>query len=136
MRILVINTNASDGDTDNMVTRNNIFWALDDALQAGGGNDYDHDLYFGDIPGGAEPHGLEGVAVYDSGNGPVEFFLGPSSPGLDAGVDLPGFNDLAAGEGPDWGAFERGAPPLEFGVHAYRAPATEPPFPPTGLVFD
>jgi hypothetical protein len=131
-----INTSASDGDADNMVTRNNIFYAIDDALQAGGGNDYDYDLYLGDIPDGAEPHGHEGVAVYDAGNGADEHFLAAGSPGLDAGVDLPGFNDLTAGEGPDLGAFERGAAPLEFGVNAYRTPATEPPPPPTGLGFD
>jgi hypothetical protein len=41
------------------------------------------------------------------------------NPLRDAGVILPGFNDAYKGEGPDLGAFEFGAAPLEFGRRAY-----------------
>ena len=127
-----ITTNSSGGNARNMVARNNILYLRDDALQAGGGNDYDHDLYHGEIPDGAEPNGTEGVAVYDPANGPAEYFLADSSPGHDAGTALHGFNAGFVGDAPDMGAFERGAPPLEFGRWAYRGP-TERPDPPDDL---
>jgi len=41
------------------------------------------------------------------------------NPLIDGGVLIPGFNDDYRGEGPDIGAFEVGAPPLEFGRRAY-----------------
>ncbi|MGM0506534.1 MAG: right-handed parallel beta-helix repeat-containing protein [Bacteroidota bacterium] len=41
------------------------------------------------------------------------------NPLRDGGTILPGFNDGYRGEGPDLGAFEFGAPPLEFGRRAY-----------------
>jgi len=41
------------------------------------------------------------------------------NPLIDSGIVLPGFNDGFRGEGPDIGAFEVGAPPLEFGRRAY-----------------
>ncbi len=41
------------------------------------------------------------------------------NPLRDAGAFLPGFNDDYKGSGPDLGAFEFGAPPLEFGRRAY-----------------
>lgn len=41
------------------------------------------------------------------------------NPLIDSGVILPGFNDNYKGSGPDIGAFETGAPPLQFGRHAY-----------------
>ena len=41
------------------------------------------------------------------------------NPVIDAGVPLPGFNDGFVGTAPDLGAFEVGAPPLQFGRRAY-----------------
>lgn len=41
------------------------------------------------------------------------------NPLIDSGTNLPGFNDGFAGKGPDLGAFETGAPPLQFGRRAY-----------------
>lgn len=41
------------------------------------------------------------------------------NPVIDAGERLPGFNDGFTGEAPDLGAFETGAPPLQFGRRAY-----------------
>ncbi|MCB1121020.1 MAG: hypothetical protein KJT03_05695 [Verrucomicrobiae bacterium] len=49
-------------------------------------------------------------------NGMVEYVKNPL---IDSGVILPGFNEDFKGEGPDVGAFEVGAPPLEFGRRAY-----------------
>ena len=84
--------------------------------------DYDYDLYNGNINAyrGAEPHGIKGVPIYDRYNGDGEFALDPSSPGYDAGVVIPNFNDHYTGAAPDIGAHEAGSPPMEFGVDAYR----------------
>jgi hypothetical protein len=41
------------------------------------------------------------------------------NPIIDGGTILPGFNDNYVGAAPDAGAFEAGAPPLEFGRRAY-----------------
>ncbi len=83
--------------------------------------DYDYDLYNGRIKAaeGAEPHGIQAVPIYDPGNGKNEFALDPSSPGYDAGIRLPNFNDGFTGSGPDMGAHESGTPAMEFGVEAY-----------------
>jgi len=42
-----------------------------------------------------------------------------SNPLIDSGTILPGFNDNFIGKAPDLGAFELGAPPLQFGRRAY-----------------
>ena len=41
------------------------------------------------------------------------------NPMIDGGILIPGFNDDFKGAAPDLGAFEAGAPPLEFGRRAY-----------------
>jgi hypothetical protein len=41
------------------------------------------------------------------------------NPLIDSGTLIPGFNDGFSGKGPDLGAFETGAPPLQFGRRAY-----------------
>jgi hypothetical protein len=43
--------------------------------------------------------------------------LSPTSPGYDAGVRLPNFNDDFQGAGPDMGAHEAGSPAMKFGVN-------------------
>ena len=41
------------------------------------------------------------------------------NPIIDSGILIPGFNDNYKGAAPDIGAFETGAPPLQFGRRAY-----------------
>lgn len=84
--------------------------------------DYDYDLYSGRIKtaGIVEQHGIKGIPIYAANRPEGDFSLDPSSPGFDAGVVIPNFNDGFAGKAPDVGAFEAGSRPMEFGVNAYR----------------
>jgi hypothetical protein len=84
--------------------------------------DYDYDLFNGhnETYPGAEPNGINDVPIYDPGNGDGEFALDSFSPGYDAGVVLPNFNDNYNGAAPDIGAYEAGSLPMEFGVDAYQ----------------
>ena len=66
-----------------------------------------------------EQHGVIGVPVYAASRPPGDFSLDPASPGFDAGVRIPNFNDDVRGQAPDMGAFEAGSTPMEFGVNAY-----------------
>jgi len=130
--IVGISNSTTVAPATNMVSRNNILQvtdatqeSIDDA--AGVGNDYDFDLCNGQVPGWAEIHGWSATPLYDPGGPANTFYLAPWSPGLDWGALLPNFNDDFVGLGPDVGAYERGLPPLEFGVDAYRTtsrPAT------------
>jgi Right handed beta helix region len=117
-----IKNEVDKGSASGMVSRNNILdaWATSISDPAALRNDYDHDLYSGKIPAGAEPKGIRGAPRYDPRNRPGEYFLDPASPGLDAGVLLPNFSDGFAGAAPDMGAYDRGWGALEFGVDAYR----------------
>ncbi len=116
----------------NVMSRNNILHVSDpkypsikdctgvtyhDAL-----GDYDWDLFNGPLEAypGAEPHGIRTVPRYDPANGSGKFALYPRSPGFNAGVVIPNFNDNYNGAAPDMGAFEAGSPPMEFGVKAYQ----------------
>jgi len=85
-------------------------------------SDYDYDLYNGNITArpGSERNGINGVPIYDRNNGDGEFALDSSSPGYDAGVIIPNFNDNYNGAAPDIGAHEAGSPPMEFGINAYQ----------------
>ncbi len=117
------------GQIVNATSRNNILhvasaplWDLKpDPL-----GDYDYDLYSGTrpIPAGQELHGIKGVPIYAEGiglqDGKGQFSLSPASPGYDAALRLPNFNDNLMGRGPDIGAHEAGSPPMEFGADAYR----------------
>jgi hypothetical protein len=114
----------------NTVTRNNIlhiwkaWWSsIDDG--GGSGNDFDYDLFNGNVLAypGAEPFGLVGTPIYAEGNGWVSgaggmYQLAPFSPGYDRGVRLPNFNDDYVGAAPDIGAHEAGSAPMRFGVSA------------------
>jgi len=121
------------GEVLNMTSRNNILFIRSDSSSSIGDrttsstNDFDYDLYSGEInaSGSQEVHGIHGRASYDPTNGPDRFRLAPGSPGYDAGVRIPNFNDDLAGAGPDMGADEAGAPALEFGVQAYSGRAGE-----------
>ncbi|MFP4057870.1 MAG: hypothetical protein ACLF0G_13470 [Candidatus Brocadiia bacterium] len=100
-------------------TRNNLFMGplpgygrIRYRYREGGDFDYDlippHGVYGTDEPvPGREAHAVVGTPrVRDASAG--DFRLRPGSPGIDAGLRLPGLNDGFAGEGPDLGAFERG----------------------------
>lgn len=85
-------------------------------------NDFDFDLYNGQIPLGVEPHGLRGEPIYEAGAGfdrtsnTGRFRLSPSSPGAGAGQPIPNFSTGYTGSAPDVGAHQRGSPPLRFGI--------------------
>jgi hypothetical protein len=119
--------NAHDAKLTNTCTRNNILHVPSggDSINSGSSsstNDFDYDLYNGNIKAyrGAEPNGIKGIPIYDRNNGDGEFALDSSSPGYDAGVVIPNFNDNYNGAAPDIGAHEAGSPPMEFGVNAYQ----------------
>jgi hypothetical protein len=90
-------------------------------------NDYDYDLFNGQIPDGVELHGVRGEPVYAPGAGldpstlTGHFQLAPNSPGAGAGLAIPNFSD-AFGKTPDIGAHQRGASPMRFGVKAEQVP--------------
>lgn len=83
--------------------------------------DYDYDLISGKVSsaGKKEPHGVVGVPVYAANRTAGDFSLAPGSPGFDAGVRIPNFNDDFRGEAPDMGAFEAGSAHMQFGRNAY-----------------
>jgi hypothetical protein len=88
------------------------------------GNDFDYDLYNGQVPPGCEAHGVRGEPVYaaragfDDATKTGQFPLDPSSPGAGAGQPIPNFSRRYAGPAPDMGAHQRGDPPLRYGVEA------------------
>jgi len=92
---------------------------------------FDYDLLvgrtvFADTPHQQEAHGVRGIPKFAPGFGFDEstkagnFALAPSSAGYDQGMAIPNFADSFKGKAPDIGAQEAGAPPMEFGVNAYR----------------
>lgn len=87
-------------------------------------NDYDYDLYNGQILPDQERHGVQGEPVYAAGAGfdPAtrtgRFQLAPDSPGARAGQVIPNFSDGYTGKAPDIGAHQGGAPPMRYGVGA------------------
>ncbi len=115
------------GSILNHVSRNNILHVINSGgssisnkkePESQQSNDFDYDLFNGRIQTykGSEPHGIRGIPIYDPDNGVDEFFLAPGSPGYDAGVRIPNFNDDFKGIAPDIGAYEAGMPPMRFGV--------------------
>ena len=100
---------------ENLVTRNNVFHLRDDDAQNNvvhdrrkpAGNDFDYDLYFGRVRAreGAEAHGIAAEPVYDRAPD-GRLWLRPGTPGHDAGVRIPNFNDDFTGKAPDMGAVE------------------------------
>jgi hypothetical protein len=117
------------GPMVNVTSRNNILHVTQTAIHDQRNDplgDYDYDLYSGRsaIPAGQEKHGVKGEPRYVNGSriedGTAWLPLSLDSPGRDAGLRLPNFNDDLKGQGPDIGAHETGALPMEFGVHAYK----------------
>lgn len=103
----------------NIVSRNNLLWLRDEKGaavfdgQKSPENDFDHDLLNGSVSAapGSEAHGIVATPVLGA---PLDvrrawsMTLQPGSPGHDAGVPLPNFNEGFAGAAPDIGAFEAG----------------------------
>ena len=82
-------------------------------------NDFDHDLLAGK-PITVHPqwaHAIKGKPIYADDDQPKDFTQTPDSPGYDAGVRLPNFNDNFTGKAPDMGAQEAGKPLVKFGVN-------------------
>lgn len=96
-------------------------------------NDFDYDLVNGLVTGsnGQEANGWKGTPAYSAGSLSAGWPLASTSKGFDAGKQLNNFSDNYKGAGPDAGAYEAGADPLEFGVNAYITnpppPANQPP---------
>ncbi|MCG8637933.1 MAG: Ig-like domain-containing protein [Desulfobacterales bacterium] len=117
----VIN-DASGGSAGNMISRNNIFHIHQDGGSTFNGesvNDFDYDLYNGSVASGSEQNGVQGQPTYAPGNGPMEFFLDPSSLGVGVGLPLDNFNAGSSGVEPGIGAYQIGMQPFEFGKEAY-----------------
>ncbi|MFL5322224.1 MAG: hypothetical protein ACJ790_21380 [Myxococcaceae bacterium] len=117
----------SGGPMTAVYSRNNILqnhktnWGSLDDNNNSPTNSFDHDLYNGAVnPPSQEPNGLKGTPTYDPANPSGVWALASTSKGFDVGVVLPNFNDGYNGAGPDIGAYESGAAPLEFGVDAYK----------------
>jgi hypothetical protein len=117
------------GPMVNVTTRNNILHVTRDAIRRQKEDplgDYDYDLFTGQsrILDQREKHGIRAEPIYAEGSGIREgkgrFQLSPKSPGYDAGVRLPNFNDDYTGQGPDLGAHEADTTVMQFGVDAYR----------------
>jgi hypothetical protein len=85
-------------------------------------HDYDYDLIRGMVVSAGKPeqHGVFGIPVYEASRPFGDFSLAPHSPGYDAGIIIPNFNDDFRGRAPDMGAFEAGAEIMKFGVQADR----------------
>ena len=127
----------------NVVTRDNILgtgapsgsYSISDDSKSPT-NSFDHDLYNGLVraAAGAESHGIHGEAVHTSGWGmdaatrTGQFALAAGSPGVDAGIALPGFDDGWRGSAPDMGAQEAGSAARVYGARAF-APGTSAPTP-------
>ncbi|EMI18802.1 hypothetical protein RMSM_04277 [Rhodopirellula maiorica SM1] len=112
----------------NIVSRNNILHlrrekeiAIRDPFQFPT-NDFDFDFILGTVSASeeSETQAIRGIPVYEPANG-KPLGLQPGSPGHDAAVRLPNFNDNYHGEGPDMGAIETG--------QDFVVPPTWPPFP-------
>jgi hypothetical protein len=111
-------------------SRNNILhvrgarnWSASDN-KANIDNDFDYDLVNGRIPATQEHHAIKGEPIYVEGAGfnaetrTGNFQLAPNSPGVAAGEPIPNFSYGYTGKAPDLGAHQRGAPPLQYGIHA------------------
>ncbi|GEP41064.1 hypothetical protein [Brevifollis gellanilyticus] len=85
-------------------------------------NDFDYDLFNGQVPETHEKHGVRGVPAYvtDAGmNAQTKtgrFQLAPGSPGAGTAQPLPNFTPAFTGKAPDMGAHQQGESPLIYGV--------------------
>ena len=118
---------------NNTFSKNNIYhlWKPNSAFyQVGTGNDISHDMYNGN-PGTTILSGIQATPVYAAGHGWTseaggQYQLAAGTPGFDAGVRIPNFNDGHLGANPDVGAHEAGSAAMKFGLAAGAAPAPAP----------
>ena len=98
---------------ENIVTRNNLLqmrtpadWAIRDT-QRTPSNDFDYDMFDGQtmFRDGSQTHGVKASPTFRR-TADGRLALVPGTPGHDAGVRLPNFNDGFAGQAPDLGAVE------------------------------
>ncbi len=113
---------------ENISSRNNILhmrrpndWSIKNP-QKTSSNDFDYDLYDGRVAfkDHSESHGIQASPQFERAPD-GRLWLRPQSPGHDAGVRLPNFNDHYVGKAPDMGAVEHGS--------TEPKPATWPEFP-------
>ena len=112
------------GPMVNVTSRNNILDATSMSFRDRTNNplnDFDYDLYTGQLPDKRhQKHGIKGKPVYgDNFKISGEYLtinLKPGSPGQDAGIRIPNFNDDYLGKAPDMGAHECGHKTLYFGI--------------------
>jgi len=112
-----ISVAGADQKESNVTSRNNILYGRDETFpiirdrSKDASNDFDYDLYSGILEAyeGCEPHGIKGIPQFDKSKQDV-YPLQGGSPGFDAGIRLPNFNDDFTGKAPDLGAFEGVAP--------------------------
>jgi hypothetical protein len=106
----------------NTVSMNNIYhlWKPNSAVyQVGGDNTFQSDMFNGSM-GTAVVSGINATPQYAAGNGWQSesggaYALAAGTPGYDAGVRIPNFNDGFVGNAPDVGAAEAGAGAMKFG---------------------
>ena len=118
------------GPMVNVVSRNNVFHVKWLALRDKANdpqNDFDYDLFRGEVPDSRhEQHGIRGEPVFSDAfavdGDSLNIALKPGTPGHDAGLWLPNFNDGFHGEAPDMGAHEAGDEVMQFGVSAAPEP--------------
>ena len=81
-------------------------------------SDFDYDLVGAGhtIWSAEEAHAFLSNPEYDPNSSSGKFALKAGSPGEDAGVVIPNFNDEFVGAAPDVGAQERGRAALRFGT--------------------
>ena len=116
----------ADQPVRNTVSRNNLYhtWRDHGAMwDIGPDNDFAYDLFVGEVPRVKYAHAITGAPRFAKGAEHGDFSLARGSPGLDAGVAIPNFNDGFQGRAPDVGAHEAGTPPMKFGLAASRGPA-------------
>jgi hypothetical protein len=87
-------------------------------------NDFDYDLFNGQVPEKHEAHGVRGVPAYVTGAGfdgqskTGRFQLAAGSAGFEAALPLPNFTGPFTGKAPDMGAHQQGEAPIGYGVRA------------------
>lgn len=87
-------------------------------------DDFDYDLFNGQVPEKHEAHGVRGEPAYVAGAGFDEkkksgqFQLASGSPGVEAALPVPNFTAPFSGKAPDIGAHQHGEPALTYGVSA------------------
>lgn len=87
-------------------------------------NDFDYDLFNGQVPAEHEKHGVRGEPVYAPGSGfdsqtlTGQYQLADQSPGVEAALPIANFTGTFGGKAPDIGAHQRGQPARRYGVGA------------------